>query len=141
MIRSKFQSEIEALFPVGFARRELGAHWKISTPGAASPGHRDPHLLRFTLVEEPTAQSLQFAAHGLVNAVTDDVEESTFPARCPDLLRHMFGCAIHQRSNVDHGNRGKLAETHPTTMLTSLASCLKAILLRLLRRKLPYSEE
>src|SRR5262249_61769178 len=105
MIRSKFQSEIEALFPVGFARRELGAHWKKSTPGAASPGHRDPHLLRFTLVEEPTPQSLQFAAHGLANAVTDDVEESTSPARCPDLLRHIFESAIHAPSKAHHENR------------------------------------
>ena len=62
MIRREFRSEIEALFPVGFAGREFAAYGKISAPGAASPGHSDLRLFRFALVEKQAAQSFQLSA-------------------------------------------------------------------------------
>jgi hypothetical protein len=119
MIRPNFCSEIETLLPVGFPGRAFPANRKIPAPGATAPGHGDLHLLLFALVEKLAAQNFQFAAQRLIYTVTDDIEESTFPARSPNLLTDLssFRCAIHQRGDIDDGNLGKLAETHPTTML------------------------
>jgi hypothetical protein len=114
MIERQLLPEVETLFPVWPAGRQLATHREIAAPRASSPRHRNPHLLPLGLREELTAERLQALAQCLVDTVTDDIEESTFAAGRSNLLRDLnaFRCVIHERSDVDHGDVRELTETH-----------------------------
>ena len=106
MIERDLRTEVETLFSIGLARRQLATEWKVSAPGPAAARHRDLILLRLASCEKLAAQCLQSLTERFVNAVIDDVEEPGLPARGSDLLRRVnpLAGAMHQRSDVDHRN-------------------------------------
>ncbi len=107
MLLAQLGAEVQALLPVGSARRQLAAERKPAAPGTTAERHRVARLGLFGKGEEAVAQVFEAPAERLVDAVADDIEEAVRAARFADAVRDLVGrgAQIDQGQVVHRGRR------------------------------------
>jgi hypothetical protein len=101
VISAQFRAEVNAFLQVGFARSQLPADWKISSPGFAAFSHADLELGFEVLSKEPAAVILKAKLKFVIDSVPDNVEEADFSTRKPDLPGHLVSSGRSGQKGAD----------------------------------------
>ena len=82
-------AEVESLFQIWLARRQLAANREVASPGFAAKRHPNLHLLLEILPEERPADLFKTLLEMFIDGMVDDVEKSKLTASCRDRRRSL----------------------------------------------------